>query len=202
MYYKYLDREQQYLRSYRTHNLWFDQYQKKVRTPRVTAYHLNFLKRMGKSYSGHRIVANIWGFTAFAMVKFFAGFTSKKETDPNEAEVYFRLQSIFIKNKYGYNTRFMSDFDLLLEGVLNERFIDESTTYYDDPSVVKEIEDMELGLNGEFAEEDIKNLLKDKGGHASRGKTLRYPGRVADNYQKSDDLSCYKVHPSGSKPAY
>ena len=51
-----------------------------------------------------------------------------------------------MKNKYGYNTRFMSDFDLLLEGVLNERFIDESTLYYDDPSVSKEIEDMELGF--------------------------------------------------------
>ena len=73
-----------------------------------------------------------------------------------------RLHSIFSKNKYGYNTRFMSDFDLLLEGVLNERFIDESTLYYDDPNVAKEIEDMELGLNSDFAEGDIKNLLKDK----------------------------------------
>ena len=96
----------------------------------------------------------------------------------------------------------MSDFDLLLEGVLNERFIDESTTYYDDPVVAKEIEDMELGLNGEFAEDDIKNLLKDKSSHASRGKTVKYPARVGSNYQKSDDLSCYKVHPSGSKPAF
>jgi hypothetical protein len=52
MYYNYLDREQLYLRSYRTHNLWFDQYQKKVRTPRVTSFHLGLFKRMGKSYSG------------------------------------------------------------------------------------------------------------------------------------------------------
>lgn len=52
MYYNYLNREQHYLRSYRTHNLWFDQYQKKVRTPRITAFHLGFFKRMGKSYSG------------------------------------------------------------------------------------------------------------------------------------------------------
>ena len=27
----------------------------------------------------------------------------------------------------------MSDFDLLLEAALNEKFIDESTAYYDDP---------------------------------------------------------------------
>ena len=40
----------------------------------------------------------------------------------------------------------MSDFDLLLEAVLNERFIDDSSAYYDDPISSKEIEDMETGL--------------------------------------------------------
>ena len=147
-------------------------------------------------------MANIWGFTFFAGLKFFGGFSSVSVTDPNESEVYMRLQSIFSKNQYGHNTRFMSDFDLLLEGVLNERFIDESTLYYDDPSVAREIEDMELGLNGEFAEDDIKNLLKDKSHHASESKVVHYPDRVGTNYVKSDNLSCYKVHPSGSKPSF
>ena len=96
----------------------------------------------------------------------------------------------------------MSDFDLLLEGVLNERFIDESTLYYDDEAVATEIEDMETGLNGEFAESDIKNLLKDKSDHGADNRVLHYPGRVGTNYAKSDDLSCYKLHPSGSKPAF
>lgn len=113
-----------------------------------------------------------------------------------------RLNSIFAKNKYGYNTRFMSDFDLLLEGVLNERFIDESTLYYDNAVSTPEVSDMEQGLNGEFAESDIQNLLKDHTSHASAAKTLRFPARVGTNYAKSDDLSCYKVHPSGSKPAF
>ena len=129
-------------------------------------------------------------------------FSGTKSSDPKQEEVYFRLNSIFMKNKYGYNTRFMSDFDLLLEGVLNERFIDESTLYYDDPTVTKEIEDMELGLNGEFAEDDIKNLLKDKSSHDSASKVVHYPDRVGTNYVKSDALSCYKVHPSGSKPSF
>ena len=147
-------------------------------------------------------MANIWGFTFVAMLKFAAGFSKVSTTDPKEKEVYMRLNSIFAKNKYGYNTRFMSDFDLLLEGVLNERFIDESTLYYDNPVVSKEIEDMELGLNGDFAEDDIKNLLKDNHAHGSHFKSVRYPDRVGYNYRKSDDLSCYKVHPSGSKPAF
>jgi hypothetical protein len=148
------------------------------------------------------VVANIWGLTFFAGLKFMMNFSSTEKTDGKENEIYMRLQSIFSKNKYGYNTRFMSDFDLLLEGVLNERFIDESTLYYDDPVVAKEIEDMEVGLNDEFAEADIKNLLKDKTAHDTHHKSIRYPGRVGYNYAKSDELSCYKVHPSGSGPAF
>jgi hypothetical protein len=35
----------------------------------------------------------------------------------------------------------MADFDLLLEAVLNERFIDDSTAYYDDPVTTVEIAD-------------------------------------------------------------
>ena len=96
----------------------------------------------------------------------------------------------------------MSDFDLLLDGILNERFIDESTLYYDNPVALKEIEDMELGLNGEFAEDDIRNLIKDSGDHGSEKKILKYPARVGTNYPQSDDLSIYKTHPAGSKPAF
>lgn len=148
------------------------------------------------------MVAWIWGFTFFGMVKFFAGFSNNAKKESVEGEVYMRLNSIFSKNKYGYNTRFMSDFDLLLEGVLNERFIDESTLYYDNAVSTPEVSDMEQGLNGDFSESDIQNVLKDSSAHGSAAKTLRYPGRVGTNYSKTDDLSIYKVHPSGSKPAF
>ena len=144
----------------------------------------------------------MWGLSFFAMVRFPLQMSSTTEKDPKGMEIYHRLNSIFQKNKFGYNTRFMSDFDLLLEGVLNERFIDESTLYYDNPVVAKEIEDMELGLNGEFAESDIQNLLKDKVAHAAGKKVVKYPGRVGSNYEKTDDLSCYKTFPSGSKPSF
>lgn len=40
----------------------------------------------------------------------------------------------------------MNDFDVFLEAVLNERFIEDSTNYYDDDVVAKEIEDQEAGL--------------------------------------------------------
>ena len=52
MWYLYLNRDTHYLRSYRTHNLWFDYYQKKARQPRVTAFHLGLFKRLAKTYSG------------------------------------------------------------------------------------------------------------------------------------------------------
>ena len=149
------------------------------------------------------MVGFLYGLTGFGLLKFMIGFTKEKTTDPKETEVFFRLNSIFAKNKYGYNTRFMSDFDLLLEGVLNERFIDESTLYYDDEVVGEEIADMERGLNGDFADADVKNLLKDKHAHdSSNFKSIRFPDRVGTNYPKSDNVSVYKTHPSGSKPAF
>merc|ERR1711957_670202 len=60
-----------------------------------------------------------------------------------------------------------------------------------------EIEDNEAGLTGEFSEADVRNLNKDRAGeHGAAFKSLRYPDRVANNYQRSDDaLSCYKIHP-------
>ena len=92
----------------------------------------------------------------------------------------------------------MSDFDLLLEAVLNERFIDDSSAYYDDPITSKEVEDMELGLQSDFSNADVKHLIRDKGdGHASGVKCTKYPGRFGTNYEPSDDLSIYKVMPKG-----
>ena len=81
--------------------------------------------------------------TAVSFLKFAFSFTAEKADNKQSTEVFYRLNSIFAKNKYGYNTRFMSDFDLLLESALNERFVDESTAYYDNPIKAKEIEDRE-----------------------------------------------------------
>ena len=52
MWYLYLRRDQQYLRSYRTHNLWLDQYAKKLRAPKIQMLHVAFMRRMAKSVSG------------------------------------------------------------------------------------------------------------------------------------------------------
>lgn len=38
--YNFLNRDQAYLRSYRTHNLWLNQYQEKIRTSRSVPFHL------------------------------------------------------------------------------------------------------------------------------------------------------------------
>jgi hypothetical protein len=95
----------------------------------------------------------------------------------------------------------MSDFDFFLEAILNERFIDDSSMYYDDPILSKEIEDMESGLNGDFAESDVKHLVRDKDeGHHDLKKCVRYPGRFGTNYEKTDNLSVYKVLPKGQRP--
>ena len=95
----------------------------------------------------------------------------------------------------------MSDFDLLLTSMLNEKFLEASTAYYDDPLVASEVVDVEQGLNGELTDDDVRNLLKDKSSHGAAFKSVHYPDRVGDNYPKTDDLSCYKTHPVGTKPS-
>mmetsp|Transcript_13931 Transcript_13931/g.10042 ORF Transcript_13931/g.10042 Transcript_13931/m.10042 type:complete len:85 (+) Transcript_13931:24-278(+) len=81
MWYVYLNRNQHYLRSYRTHNLWLDQYMDKIRTPRVHSFHIGLFKRFGKTYSGSRVMAMMWGFTFCAMAKFLMQFKQKAAED-------------------------------------------------------------------------------------------------------------------------
>ena len=95
----------------------------------------------------------------------------------------------------------MADFELFLEAMLNERFIDESTLYYDDKMTALEVEDVEAGLNGELSLDDTRHLTRDRAdAHHDSYKALRFPDRVGTNYDKSDALSCYKILPKGQKP--
>ena len=112
-------------------------------------------------------------------------FSVPKPGKPVEEEQHYRLLSIFAKNKYGYNTRFMSDFEQFLEAVLNEPFLDNSTAYYQDELTATEVEDMESGLAGEFAPADVQQLLHDVEEHdrkvaqvgaKQRLRAVRYDG--------------------------
>ena len=145
----------------------------------------------------------IWGITFFGMAKFFIKFSKDYVEDKKPTEIYNRLLTVFTKNKMGYNTRIFSDFDMMLEALLNERFIDESTKYYDNPNLSREIEDLESGLNGDMSEADLKLMLKDNsGGHHESKLCMKYPGRFGTKFEKTDDLSIYKVHPKGYKPQF
>lgn len=141
----------------------------------------------------------MFGLTFFSGVKFLLGF--KQKVDNTESpEIYNRLITLYQKNQYGFHTRIMNDLDLLVEALVDKRFIDDAMAYYDDPVVQKEIEDHEGSLNSDFAPADVKHLLKDPDtGHGAAAKVMKYPGRVGTNYDKNDDLSCYKVLPKGQK---
>jgi len=143
----------------------------------------------------------VWGLTVVSFIQFLTGFSAKPAEDKFASEQYDRLVSVFSKNKFGFHTKFMSNFDLFLEAALNERFLEESTKYQDDFTTGQEIEDTEAGLAGELAPADIRHLNRDPdNGHAEQFKALMKPDRVGTNYVKSDALSCYKIHPKGQKP--
>ena len=143
-----------------------------------------------------RVAGALYSITLCAGIKAAMGFSAAPESKEMTNEENFRLLSIFQKNKYGYNTRFMSDFELMLESVLNEKFLDGATAYYEDEITATEIEDQEAGLAGDFAPADVQTLIKDRSEHSHESfKALRYPDRVASNYPKGDALSCYKILP-------
>ena len=173
-----------------------------MQTPRVHKAHIGFMRRLAKNYSATRTVCFIYGITFVGFLKFLSKIKSPvEEEDKRAPEVYNRLLTLYKKNKFGYHTRIFADFDTFLEAMLNERFIDDSSGYYDDAITSKEIEDVELGLNGDLSEADVKHLLKDKdGGHHANAKCFKHPGRFGTNYEVTDDLSIYKVHPKGFKP--
>ena len=159
------------------------------------------MKRMAKTYSGQRVMASLWGLSLIGFIKFAISFRDPVEEDKKPDEIYNRLLTLFSKNKFGYHTKIMADFDLLLEASLNEKFIDDSTLYYDDPVSMSEIEDIELGLNSRMSQGDVANLMKDAPHeHASQFLSMRNPSKVGTNYGKTDALSVYKVHPAGTHP--
>lgn len=187
------------MRSYRTHNLWFDQYMEKARVPRLHSFHIGIFKRLAKTYSGHRVLCTIWAFTVISALKATTNFSKEKESDPRDKEVYFRLLTLFEKNKFGFNTRVFADFDVFLEAVVNERFLDDNSAYYDDPITGKEIEDVEMGLVTDPAEGDVQYFMRTKHEHHGEGNPVwKFPDRVGTNYSK-DDLSPYKLLPQGMK---
>lgn len=54
MWYLYLRRDQHYLRSYRSNNLWLNVYAKKMRQPKINAWHVAVMRKMSKTVSGVR----------------------------------------------------------------------------------------------------------------------------------------------------
>ena len=85
MWYNHLDRSKPYLRSYRNVNLHVDQYDTRLKGPRVASWHINLFRRMGKHYSGvslsynqHRTLGFIYGTTFLSFAIFMRGFTEQK----------------------------------------------------------------------------------------------------------------------------
>ena len=82
-----------------------------------------------------------WGLSFICIGKSLTNFSALAPDNSLQREGYHRLLTIFSKNQYGYNTRFMSDFELFLDSMLNEKFLDDSTLYYNDPLTAVEISD-------------------------------------------------------------
>ena len=197
MWYTDMDRSRPYLRSYRTANLYFDNYHKKAAQSFTEPTSVQFIKRMSKGMSQYRMTNFLLGLTFWGAVKGLQKINSHTvvhEVDEVGIEQYRRLNYHFKKNKFGFSTQIFGDFDMILEAVLNERFFNEALEYQNDEFRAQEITDNEGGLLGEMALSDIVEINKDTHEHGSGPPmSLRFPGRRMNNYPKTDDLSIYKI---------
>lgn len=73
--YLYLNREQLYQRNYRSHNLWLNFYNQKMRQPKIAPFHIALFKRVAKSYSG---VSNLLQTTTALIYKLFLTFRANR----------------------------------------------------------------------------------------------------------------------------
>lgn len=107
MWYNDLDRSRPYLRSYRQHNLHFNDYHKKAAQSFVEPTSVQFLKRMSKGMAQYRVAAFFLGLTFWGGVKGLVkvnGHTDVAINNDYDDENYKRLNYHFKKNKFGFNT--------------------------------------------------------------------------------------------------
>lgn len=68
----------------------------------------------------------MWVATCIAAVSACFKFSAQAVEDEELNASYHSLVTIYNKNRYGYPTRIMADFELYLEAALNQRFLDSS----------------------------------------------------------------------------
>jgi hypothetical protein len=97
------------------------------------------------------------------------------------------------RNPYGYETRVGKSFEHVISVLLGGEIMTHILNQDSDIFRTEELQDEDQGLMGDFSEEDILDLHREKKHEPHLGIVYRHPGKHYLNEKPNDLLSPYKV---------
>lgn len=195
MWYQSLDRSQPYAKDYRRWNLWYDFNNPKHHE--IKRLRTTFIEHIARRFFKHEAYLRFFGamcFVPFIVFCFKQRSKYKKLKEP-EQSIYSTPQLIanIGRNHFGFETRANRSFEQVLAIVVGGDLLNHILNADADIFRTEEGQDEDAGLFGDFAEEDVVDLFREKKHEPHLGIVYRHPHKHHLNQAPNDLLSPYKV---------
>jgi hypothetical protein len=202
MWYQALNRSQPYLKTYRRWNMWYDYNNPKHHE--IKRLRTTFIEHFGRRLFKHEAYLRFFGAVCFVPFIFFvmkqrSKYKKLKEPEPSVYSSSHLIANIG-RNTYGFETRTSKSFEMTLSVVLGGDLLNHILSADSDAFRSEESQDEDAGLSGDFTEEDILDLHREKKHEPHMGIVYRHPHRHFLNEGPNDILSPYKVEGEHLKP--
>ena len=195
MWYQGLDRSVPYAKDYRRWNLWYDYNNPKHHE--IKRLRTTFIEHIARRLFKHEAYLRFFGAFCFIPFLFFLWKQRSKYRQPQQPEpsIYSTAQLIanIGRNTYGFETRANRSFEQALSVVVGGDLMNHILSADSDQFRSEEQQDEDAGLSGDFTEEDILDLYRDKKHEPHLGIVFRHPHRHHLNDAPNDLLTPYKV---------
>jgi len=195
MWYQLLDRSQPYAKDYRRWNLWYDYNNPKHHE--IKRLRTTFIEHIARRLFKHEAYVRFFGAFCFVPFIFFlfkqkGKYKALKEAEPSIYSTPMLVASTG-RNAYGFETRANRSFEQGISTVVGGDLLNHILSADSDQFRSEEQQDEDAGLVGDFTEEDILDLYRDKKHEPHMGIVYRHPHKHHLNEAPSDLLSPYKV---------
>ena len=195
MWYQALNRSQQYLNNYRRWNMWYDYNNPKHHE--IKRLRTTFIEHFARRLFKHEAYVRFFGaFCVLPFVFFLYKQYSKYRLPKNLDQVVYSTPQLIAnigRNNYGYETRTTKSFEMTLSVLLGGDLLNHILSMDSDQFRSEESQDEDAGLPGDFTEEDILDLHREKLHEPHLGIVYRHPHRHFLNVGPNDILSPYKL---------
>ncbi len=195
MWYQSLDRSQPYAKDYRRWNLWYDFSNPKHHE--IKRLRTTFTEHIMRRFFKHESYLRF--FSAFCIAPFIFFLVkqrSKYKVLPEPEEPAYSTPQLIAnigRNHFGFETRANRSFEQVMSVVVGGSLLSHILNADADIFRTEENQDEDAGLMGDFAEEDIVDLFREKKHEPHLGIVYRHPHRHHLNQTPSDYLSPYVV---------